>query len=124
MKLYAAMLVLCLGAAVAHAEDKNTVVNSPGTKVVSTVTVNGRTKGTVTTYGADGKPKTTKVDRKAAVKQKDDGDDMTDPMDDHADLKQAGEGGSVSAGGKTVKTKPGDKVQVINNTIYVNGKKR
>ena len=70
------------------------------------------------------KPKTTKVDRKAAVKQKDDGDDMTDPMDDHADLKQAGEGGSVSAGGKTVKTKPGDKVQVINNTIYVNGKKR
>lgn len=132
MKLHAAMLVICLGATVARADDKDTnkdtnkVTNSPGARIESTVTVNGRTRGTVTTYGADGKGKTVKVDRKATAKprEKDDGDEMTDPMDDHADLKQGGEGGSVSASGKTVKTKLGDKVQVINNVIYANGKKQ
>lgn len=50
----------------AAADDGNVVVNSPGTKIVNTVTVNGRTKGTVTTYDADGRAHTRKVDRAAS----------------------------------------------------------
>lgn len=110
--------VLMLAASSASADDKNVVVNSPGSKIENTVTVNGRTKGTVTTYDAKGTPHVRKIDKKA------DKDQDADDADDR-DGQKSGEGGVVvKAGGKTVKTKPGDKITVVNGDIYVNGKKQ